>query len=392
MKTPTRLILMASIGSGLALAQEAERTNPTPDRPLARPEERPRPEADRPRPEADRPRPEGERPREADRPRPEGERRDGDRPRVEGERPRPDAERPRGEAERPRIEEEKRRLEVQRREGERRPEENQARTPAERRPMASGEGQGGVRRDMLARLPQKLQPYLGIVTRDAGPDLAAQLRQPEGFGLVVEEVLPDSPAKSAGLERNDLLLRFDDQALVNPPQLEALVRRAGKDKEATLTILRGGAEQKVTIRIGEKMLPERRAFPGMQPGHFPPQMLPGGERPNPSLRREPLRSEAQPERSGGGGSGDRQVRYSRDRARIVRSDEDGTFSLSSFGGTRTFSAQKPDGTSAWNGPVETPAQREALPPELRKKLEILEQGSERGPGERGDRPAEAIKP
>jgi S1-C subfamily serine protease len=71
----------------------------------------------------------------------------------------------------------------------------------------------------------------------------------------VEDVLGDSPARTAGVQANDVLRMVDDQLLVNPNQLEALVRRAGKDKEIVLTILREGAEQKLTVKVGEKMLP-----------------------------------------------------------------------------------------------------------------------------------------
>jgi hypothetical protein len=161
---------------------------------------------------------------------------------------------------------------------------------------------------------------------------------------------------------------------VNPDQLEALVRRAGKDKEINLTILRGGNEQKITARIGEKMLPERRAIPGMGAGRMNP-LVPGERRGDFNLRGLPSRGDAGAE--GERRDGDRQVRYARENAHIVRSDEEGRFELRSTNGSRIFSAQKPNGEPAWSGPVETPAQREAVPPELRKKLEILTKEIER---------------
>lgn len=399
MKTPARFILIASIGGTLAIAQDTERKDPPPaaDPAPGQPGERPRTEADRPRTEADRPRPEGERrrgegerfrrpedrPPEADRP--------VDQPRAEGgERGRQEGERPRLDGDRPRVEIERRRVE-----GERRFDDNQPRGEGQFRPnpRAGGapDGEGGAQRNFIARLPQKPQPYLGIVTRDAGPELTSQLRQPEGFGLIVEEVLPDSPAKAGGLERNDLIIKFEDQLLANPPQLEALVRRAGKDKESTLTILRGGAEQKLTIKVGEKMLPERRPNPGMNPGRSQLEFQPGGGRSDAQPRRVQNREIGNVERE----SGER-VRYMRDHARIVRNDADGTFELRSSGGTRTFSVQKPNGDSAWHGPVGTPAERDAVPAEWRKKLELLERdiNAERPPVDRapGDRPDNKDQP
>ena len=389
MKTPARFILMASITATLAIAQDAERNNPPPATEAGRGQP-----AERPRADGERPLGEGERRREGDRTLGEGDRfrrpedrppgeagRPVDRPRAEGERGRPDGDRPRLDGERPRVEGERRRVE-----GERRFDEVQPRGEGVARPNTRADGDGGAQRNFLARLPQKPQPYLGIITRDAGPELTSQLRQPEGFGLVVDEVLPDSPAKTAGLERNDLIIKFEDQLLANPPQLEALVRRAGKDKESTLTILRAGAEQKVTIKIGEKMLPERRPLPGLNPGRQQPDLRSPDRRSDAQPRRVPNRESTNVERE----SGDR-VRYMRDQARIVRNDADGTFELRSSGDTRTFSVQKPNGDSAWQGPVGTPAEREAVPAEWRKKLELLERDikTERPPGDRapGDRPA-----
>jgi hypothetical protein len=75
---------------------------------------------------------------------------------------------------------------------------------------------------------------------------------------VVNEVLPYSPAHTAGVQRHDVLRLFNDQQLVDPTQLSALVRSLGKDAEVALTIIRQGQEQKLTVKIGEKLLPEWR--------------------------------------------------------------------------------------------------------------------------------------
>jgi len=110
----------------------------------------------------------------------------------------------------------------------------------------------------------------------------------EGFGLVVDDVLPDSPAKTAGLEHYDVLKLLNDQQLVDADQLATLVRGLGKDTEATITFIRKGQEQKAKVKISEKMLPERkpgalfgelqRRFGGSFPGAGqPPQ--PGGDKP-----------------------------------------------------------------------------------------------------------------
>ncbi len=249
------------------------------------------------------------------------------------------------------------------------------------RPPPPPDGRDDGRRPFAGQQgPVKLQPFLGVVTRVAGPDLAAQLKLSEGFGLIVDDVLHDGPAAAAGVQPNDLLRMLDDQLLVNPGQLEALVRRAGKDKEVTLTILREGAEQKLTVKIGEKMLPVRRPLQSMngpdgEPfAYGPPRQPRDGNRPFDDFR-GPGRADSPYER---------ETRYVTDRARVVRRDDSGTYEIERVNGSRILSARKPDGTLLWKGPVDTEENRKAMPDEVRQKFEEIEKSR---PLDRlGDRP------
>ncbi len=97
--------------------------------------------------------------------------------------------------------------------------------------------------------------YIGVLTRPLAPDVRAQAGLAEGFGLIIEEVMQDSPAQKAGLQQHDVLVQLGDQRLVNQEQLSALVRAEKKDSDVTFTIKRAGAEQRVTVKVGEKMMP-----------------------------------------------------------------------------------------------------------------------------------------
>ena len=82
---------------------------------------------------------------------------------------------------------------------------------------------------------QKPVAYIGVLTREVPPELRSQLSLPEGFGLLVEEVMPDSPAQHAGLKVYDLLVKFEDQQLVSMEQLMLLVRVKKKGDVVNLT-------------------------------------------------------------------------------------------------------------------------------------------------------------
>ena len=56
------------------------------------------------------------------------------------------------------------------------------------------------------------------------PELRAQIDIPEGQGLLVRQVVPDSPAAKAGLKNFDILLRANDTDLHDMRDLMELVR------------------------------------------------------------------------------------------------------------------------------------------------------------------------
>ena len=90
---------------------------------------------------------------------------------------------------------------------------------------------------------------LGLRLARASEVLRQQLALARGAGLVVEEVTPGSTADKAGFRQHDVLVLLDDQMLLLPEQLAALLEASNGPATPECTLLRGGA--KVTIAIGE---------------------------------------------------------------------------------------------------------------------------------------------
>jgi len=90
---------------------------------------------------------------------------------------------------------------------------------------------------------------LGLRLTRASEVLRQQLALARGAGLVVEEVTPGSTADKAGFRQHDVLVLLDDQMLLLPEQLAALLDAANGTATAECTLLRGGT--KVTITLGE---------------------------------------------------------------------------------------------------------------------------------------------
>jgi hypothetical protein len=93
-------------------------------------------------------------------------------------------------------------------------------------------------------------PWLGVSTTEASETLASQLDLEAGVGLTITYVAPNSPAAKTGLRKNDVLVKFEDQSLVNPAQLRKLVR-VRKDGDAVkLQFFRAGKRQTVSVTLG----------------------------------------------------------------------------------------------------------------------------------------------
>ena len=104
---------------------------------------------------------------------------------------------------------------------------------------------------------------LGVETSQVPTVVSEQLGLSKGFGLVVEYVVPDSPAAAAGIQQNDILKMLNEQILIEPSQLRKLLQTFSDGADVTLTILRKGQEQKITVKLTKKERPQRRgAFPG----------------------------------------------------------------------------------------------------------------------------------
>ena len=113
-------------------------------------------------------------------------------------------------------------------------------------------------------------PYwLGVACEPVSDAARAQLDIPKDQGLLVRQVMPDSPAAKAGLKPNDILLQAGDKPLASTADLLAAVA-AAKTKELSLKLLRDGKSLTLAVTPAER--------PKSLPGEAVPQLPNGPER------------------------------------------------------------------------------------------------------------------
>jgi serine protease Do len=90
-------------------------------------------------------------------------------------------------------------------------------------------------------------PRLGIEAMDLSEQLGEYFGAPDGQGVLVSAVLPDTPAAKAGLKAGDVITKLDGDAVRNVGELRGKLEEKHAEKSVTLTVLRKGTEMSLTV-------------------------------------------------------------------------------------------------------------------------------------------------
>ena len=81
--------------------------------------------------------------------------------------------------------------------------------------------------------------------------LAKQFNLKDEKGVLVGDVVEDSPAEKAGLQRGDVIIEFDGKEVNDPSNLRNMVANTPPNKEAGIKLLREGKQKEVKVTITE---------------------------------------------------------------------------------------------------------------------------------------------
>jgi hypothetical protein len=111
----------------------------------------------------------------------------------------------------------------------------------------------------VAPAPSRAQPaedkgtYLGVLFGPVPEALYDHLPQlPRGQGVLITQVLPDSPAAAADLRRHDIVLTYDDTKVRDNEHFARLIQADKPERTVKLSLLRGGKEltAEATLSLG----------------------------------------------------------------------------------------------------------------------------------------------
>lgn len=115
--------------------------------------------------------------------------------------------------------------------------------------------------------------WLGVQISDVTAERAKELKLAGEYGVVVEEVVEESPAAKAGIQANDVILSFADERVRSAEQLRRLVRETPADRTVSAQVSRDGQTRtlQVTLEAHEAhmFMPGMRVIRPEMPGHPP---------------------------------------------------------------------------------------------------------------------------
>src|SRR5713226_521072 len=126
--------------------------------------------------------------------------------------------------------------------------------------VSSGQGIGfsipiNMAREVMTQLIDKgrvVRGWLGISIQDLSPDLAAGFGVPGVGGVLVADVIKDSPAEAGGLKAGDIIVELAGSPIKETTDLQKRVAAIPPGGPAALTVLRDRKPTKLSIKIGEQ--------------------------------------------------------------------------------------------------------------------------------------------
>ncbi|MFH0881697.1 MAG: PDZ domain-containing protein [bacterium] len=98
--------------------------------------------------------------------------------------------------------------------------------------------------------------FLGVYTDELDIAMLEAIHY-DGEGILIEDVVKDSPADKAGIKPGDILVKFNDRTILSPRSFERALWRTDPGDEATIVLWRDNNERSVTVTLTEK--PETEA-------------------------------------------------------------------------------------------------------------------------------------
>jgi S1-C subfamily serine protease len=140
--------------------------------------------------------------------------------------------------------------------------------------------------EQLVEHGEVVRGFLGVKIDDLNEGLAAAMSVPDLSGALVMEVIPDTPAASAGLRHGDVIRNVDGQRIEDSKSLQQIISHKSPGDKVLVNLLRNGEPKEFTIelskfptRLAVAEIPEKKkSILGLAVEAVPEQLAQPGEK------------------------------------------------------------------------------------------------------------------
>uniref|UniRef100_A0A7V0Z7C4 Probable periplasmic serine endoprotease DegP-like n=1 Tax=candidate division WOR-3 bacterium TaxID=2052148 RepID=A0A7V0Z7C4_UNCW3 len=93
--------------------------------------------------------------------------------------------------------------------------------------------------------------YLGVYLEDLTEDMKNALNLPSLEGVLINEVIANSPADNAGIKEGDVIIEYDGNKVTDVQSFRIMVASTAPGKTVKLKLIRNSREMELKVKIGE---------------------------------------------------------------------------------------------------------------------------------------------
>jgi serine protease Do len=93
--------------------------------------------------------------------------------------------------------------------------------------------------------------WLGVESQEITSEKAKELKLPAERGVLLEQIVPDSPAAKAGLKDNDVITEINGQRVEGAAQFRRMIHEIPAGRSAQFTVWRDGRAQTLSVTLGK---------------------------------------------------------------------------------------------------------------------------------------------
>ena len=94
--------------------------------------------------------------------------------------------------------------------------------------------------------------YLGVQTENISKENFSKYGLSNVRGVGIDSIVKDSPAAKAGLQKGDVIVKFEGEDVSSVNKLTRLIGETAPDHTAKLTIFRDGGEREINVTLGKR--------------------------------------------------------------------------------------------------------------------------------------------